>query len=116
MNVLRQELVHNRKREERVTLVYHPCAKFNRDQMHANTSEISIWSYGETSVVEWDVDLLWHMRIYTSVLTVLKGHESLPGMVYSINTEWDTLLSLLLCTLDFMYSNRDARSAACKYT
>ena len=38
------------------------------------------------------------MHIYTLVLTTLKGHELLPGMVYSIYpqyAEWDTLLSLL---------------------
>ena len=43
--------------------------------------------------------LLWHMHIYTSVLPMLKGHEPLPGMVCSIYAGWDTLLSLLLCTL-----------------
>ena len=45
------------------------------------------------------VDLLSHMNIYTSVLTILKGREPLPAMVYSIYVEWDTLLSLLLYTL-----------------
>ena len=29
----------------------------------------------------------------------MKGHELLPGMAYSAYTEYDTLLSLLLCTL-----------------
>ena len=90
--------VHSRKREKSVTLVYHPCAKFQRGQMHANMSESAlIWStkcvqsytqlhrwYGETSIAEWGVDLLWHMHIYTSALTILNGREPWPGMIYSI--------------------------------
>ena len=39
--------VYNRKREKSVTLVYHPCAKFDRDQMHSNMSESG---FGQLSV------------------------------------------------------------------
>ena len=93
--------VYNRKREKSVTLVYHLCAKFSRGQIHANMSEsacgqLSMCSHtlshiddSVTSIVEWGVDLLWHMRICT------KGREPLPGMVYSMYAEWDSYSPLL---------------------
>ena len=37
-----------------------------------------------TSMVEWGVDLIWQMQFHAGVLTTLKGHEPLPGMVYDI--------------------------------
>ena len=59
---------------------------------------------------------LWYMHIYISV-TVLKGHEPLPGMVYNIYAEWDTLLSLLLCTFASTWSQRGSTiySSTCMY-
>ena len=100
--------MHNRKREESIPLVYHPCAKFTRGQLHANMSELacgqqictnhihSVIDGHTTLIVEWGVDLLWQMQFHTLVLTTLKGHEPLPGMVYSTYAEWDALLSPLL--------------------
>jgi hypothetical protein len=41
------------------------------------------------------------MRFHTRVLTLLKGHKPVPGMVYSLYMECNTLPSLFsLCTLD----------------
>ena len=37
-----------------------------------------------SSMVEWGVDLLWQMQFHARVLTTLKGHKPLPGMVYNI--------------------------------
>ena len=62
--------MHNRKREESIPLVYHPCAKFTRGQLHANMSELacgqlSMYNHmhsgidGHTTLtVEWGVDIL----------------------------------------------------------
>ena len=71
--------MHNRKREESVPLVYHPCAKFIRGQLHANISELAcMWSTkyvhisdidGHTTlIVEWEVDLLRQMQFHTLVI------------------------------------------------
>ena len=34
---------HNRKREETISLVCHPCTKFTKDKLHVNMSEL-MWS------------------------------------------------------------------------
>ena len=88
--------MHNRKREESIPLVRHPCTKFTRGQLHANTSELacgqlSMYSHiihsgidgHTTSIVEWGVDMQFH----TLVLTTPIGREPLPGMVHSTCAE-----------------------------
>ena len=90
--------VHNRKRGESVTLVYHPYTKFNRGQLHANIISDHESARGQqllsmcsqtlrssvTLMVKYSVDLLWQMQFHSCVLTTLKDHEPLPGMIYSI--------------------------------
>ena len=41
---------------------------------------VLLMAIATTLIVEWGVDLLWQ---HTLVLTTLKGHNPLPGMVYS---------------------------------
>ena len=48
-----------------------------------NMSQISIDGH-VTSMVEWNIDLLWYMQFHICVLETLKGHELLPGIVNSI--------------------------------
>ena len=92
----------NKKREENIPLVYQPCAKFSGGQVGVIHRYTTRTCGGYTVRVVMGTHtlpmtyLLQHMRFHTRVLTLLKGHEPLPGMVYSLYREWDTLPSLFI--------------------
>ena len=72
--------VHDRKKEENVTLVYHPSTKFSRTQICIIYSACSQQRAIIMYLVAWTVGVCIFIA---SVLAIPKGREVLPGMVYS---------------------------------
>jgi hypothetical protein len=64
----------------------------------SNANALSALSNAKATTMTY---LSQRMRVHIRVLTLLKDREPVPGMVYGLYTECDTLPSLfLLCTLD----------------